>query len=53
VGQQPYVELRHTYMNIIKADLTATGYGNVGWIHLPQKWVQGQAVVNMVMNWVP
>ena len=53
MGQQPYVELRHTYMNIIKADLTATGYGNVGWIHLPQKWVQGQAVVNMVMNWVP
>jgi len=53
VGQQPYVQLRHTYTNIIKTDLTATGYGNVGWIHLAQKWVQGQAVVNIVMNSVP
>jgi hypothetical protein len=40
-------------MNIIKTDLTATGYDNVEWIHLAQKSVQEQAVVNIVMNWVP
>jgi hypothetical protein len=54
VGKQPYVQLRHIYMNIIKTNLPATGCGNSGWIHLAQKWAQGQALVNMVMNiWVP
>jgi hypothetical protein len=40
VGQQPYLQLKHTNVNIIKTDLTATGCGNAGWIHLAQKWIQ-------------
>jgi hypothetical protein len=51
---RPLGRPRHKWEDNTKMDLRETGWEGVDWMHLAEDRVQGQNLVNMVMNlWVP
>jgi hypothetical protein len=53
-GKRPLGRSRCRYVDNIKMDLRAIGWGGMDWTDLSHNWEQLQTLVNMVMNhWVP